>query len=89
MSKQGKPQFVVAYGDRFYRAQTVAELDCDDEEIRAMFEQAKEIGKAVKLPDLGCKLMSVAHAGANIGDESHIHTHVHIHTVIGANIGDD
>ena len=82
MSKQGKPQFVVAYGDKCYRVQTVCEIDCDDDEIRGIFDQAKEIGKAVKLPDLTCKLM--AHAGANIGD-----THVHIHTVIGANIGDD
>ena len=89
MSKQGRPQFVVAFGDRFYRAHTVAELDCDDEEMRAMFDQAKEIGKAVKLPCVAYQLMSAPQAGANIGDEHHTHTHIHIHTISGANIGDD
>ena len=88
MSKQGKPQFVVAFGDRYYRVRTVAELDCDDE-LRAMYERAEETRQALKLTCLAYQLMSGPQAGANIGDEYHSHTHIHIHTISGANIGDD
>ncbi len=88
MSKQGRPQFIVAFGDKYYRVRTVEELDCDEDEIRAMFERAKESGTAIKLPCL-YQLMSGPQAGANIGDEVHTHTHIHLLTISGANIGDD
>ena len=83
MSEQG-PQFVVAYGGRLYRTQTVAELDSDDQQMLALLDQASEPGRAVMLPDLEVKSMTAPEAGSNIGDDETM-----AQPQAGANIGDD
>lgn len=84
MSEQEKPQFVVGYGGRIWRTQAIEELDSGDRDLLAMLDQSNEVGRAVILPDVSYKSMSVPQTGANIGDDQ-----APSQSISGANIGDD
>lgn len=83
MNEQGQPQFVVAYGGRLYRAQAVAELDADDQQMLAMLDQAGETGRAVMLPQTEVKSMAAPQTSANIDDQTNM-----AQPMGGANIDD-
>ena len=84
MNEQDQPQFIVAHGGRLYRAQAVAELDADDQQMLAMLDGAQDAGRAVRLPDVERKSMAMPSAGANIGNDENM-----VQPIAGANIGDD